>query len=204
MILRRSRARAGTWVPLLAIGTGEIAVAALTKRRPAQATAELPGAVPGAGGEGIAAREPAAVGVVAPPPVETPGPSVTPPEEPESDVERTERIDATLPDAGAAATGDTLVAQQEAAAAAEAAAIGGHVTAETEDPAMEPVYEAGGGEQEGWEAAEADLVENASHGEGFAQPERDALTPELESDRSSAVYGEPDEEHSTEVEDTDR
>jgi hypothetical protein len=89
---------------------------------------------------------------------------------------------------------DVLLAREESAAAAEAARIGGPAPADAEDPAMEPVYEAGGGEQEGWEAAEEDLVENASHGDGGGNPLRDALTPELESDRSGASYGEADDE----------
>jgi hypothetical protein len=33
------------------------------------------------------------------------------------------------------------------------------------DPAMVPVLEAGGGESEGFEMAEAQLIENASHGD---------------------------------------
>lgn len=33
------------------------------------------------------------------------------------------------------------------------------------DPAMAPVFEAGGGEAEGFEMAEDDLVEHASHGD---------------------------------------
>ncbi len=57
---------------------------------------------------------------------------------------------------------------------------------------MDPVYQAGGGEEEGWEAAEADLVENATHGDGHGQPERDAFTPEVESDHSTVVYSEAD------------
>ncbi len=93
---------------------------------------------------------------------------------------------------------DALVAQEEAAAAAAAARIGGSVGSETGDPAMDPVYEAGGGEQDGWEAAETELIENASHGEGHANPQRDAFTPERESDRAGAVYGEADEVISTE------
>jgi hypothetical protein len=121
---------------------------------------------------------------------------VTPPAQPESDVERAQRIDAGLP---AQAAGDQFVAQQEAAAAAEAAAIGGGSISETGDPAMDPVYEAGGGEQDGWEAAEADLIENATHGDGGGNPERDALTPEIESDRSTAVYSEADDIPATEV-----
>lgn len=230
MLLRRLRLPAGRWFPLLAIGVGELALAALTKRRSAPAIESQASTSPSVGGgpsgpttappappaaapveaavdapapvaAAIDAPAPVEAGPAAPPPIETPGPSVTPPEQPESDVERTARIDAALPEAG---EGDTLVAQQEAAAAAEAAAIGGRVPHETEDPAMEPVYEAGGGEQDGWEAAEADLVENATHGDPGASPERDAFTPEVEADRSTAVYGEPDEEHSSEVEETDR
>ncbi|MHB8659692.1 MAG: hypothetical protein ACYC91_17440 [Solirubrobacteraceae bacterium] len=125
--------------------------------------------------------------------------SVAPPRAPESDTERAERaerVDALSRPGGAGqsfpATGDALVAQQESAAAAEAAAIGGVVEPTTGDPAMEAVYQAGGGEQEGWEAAEEALVENATHGDGHGDPARDALTPEAEADRSSAVYGEAD------------
>jgi hypothetical protein len=33
------------------------------------------------------------------------------------------------------------------------------------DPAMQPVWEAGGGESEGFEMAEAQLIEHASHGD---------------------------------------
>jgi hypothetical protein len=124
---------------------------------------------------------------------------VTPPATPESDVERTERADALAPDPRAAASDDALVAQEESAAAAEAARIGGRAPADADDPAMDPVYQAGGGEQEGWEQAEEELIENASHGDGGGQPERDAFAPELESDRSGAVYGEADRLSSTEV-----
>ncbi|MDQ3722682.1 MAG: hypothetical protein M3376_06365 [Actinomycetota bacterium] len=91
--------------------------------------------------------------------------------------------------------------REEWEAAREAAAIGGaHPDvggadpSEPIDPAMIPVYEAGGGEGEGFELAERDLVRNASHDDGQALPERDAFTPETESDRSSAEFGEADEE----------
>jgi hypothetical protein len=93
-----------------------------------------------------------------------------------------------------------LAAREEQAAAAEAAAIGGRGpdlggvdTDEHVDEAMRPVYEAGGGEQEGFELAERDLVRNASHDDGTAFPERDGLTPEIESDRSPAEFGESDD-----------
>ncbi|MGI9100735.1 MAG: hypothetical protein ACR2H2_19990 [Solirubrobacteraceae bacterium] len=92
--------------------------------------------------------------------------------------------------------------REERAAAAEAAAIGGSRvhelglpgTGEHLDEALRPVYEAGGGESEGFEIAERDLERNASHDDGQGYPERDAFTPEHESDRSTATYAEADEE----------
>jgi hypothetical protein len=91
--------------------------------------------------------------------------------------------------------------REEWEAAREAAAIGGAQPdiggadpSEPIDPAMIPVYEAGGGEEEGFELAERDLVRNASHDDGGALPQLDAFTPETESDRSPAEYAEADEE----------
>lgn len=90
-------------------------------------------------------------------------------------------------------TDDARVIEEEDAAAAEAARIGGDVGEdEDQDPAMRPVAEAGGGEAEGFERAEAELREQAEHGEGFRTPSRDAMPPEEESDRSAAAYGEGD------------
>jgi len=90
--------------------------------------------------------------------------------------------------------------RQELAAAAEAAAIGGRRPdvggADLDEPikeALRPVYEAGGGENEGFELAERDLVRNATHDDGEGFPERDRFTPEHESDRASIEYGEPDD-----------
>jgi len=90
--------------------------------------------------------------------------------------------------------------RQERAAAQEAAAIGGHQPDvggldrdAPVDEAMRAVYEAGGGEQEGFELAEHDLVRNASHDDGAALPVRDAFTPERESDSASIEYGESDD-----------
>jgi hypothetical protein len=137
-----------------------------------------------------------------PPPVETPGPSVPPPGSPQSDTERREWADALRPDAeatGARDPDEQLVAEEESAAAAEAARIGGVAPHDAADPAMDPVYQAGGGEQEGFEAAERDLIENASHGDQIGNPLRDQFTPEVESDRSTAIYGEADELPSTEI-----
>lgn len=138
----------------------------------------------------------------APPPLETPGPSVTPPRQPESETERRERADATRPDpelTGARDPDEELVIEEESAAAAEAAAIGGAAPHDARDPAMDPVYQAGGGEQDGWERAEAELIENATNGDDDANPIRDAFSPEVETDRSTAIYGESDRLASTEV-----
>lgn len=82
--------------------------------------------------------------------------------------------------------------EQERAAAAEAGAIGGESANEDLDPAVRPVYEAGGGEAEGFEQAEDELREHAEHGDDFRRPTRDAFADEAESDRSSAAYGDPD------------
>jgi hypothetical protein len=93
-----------------------------------------------------------------------------------------------------------LATREERAAAAEARAIGGPpadvggADDEPIDPALRPVYEAGGGAGDGFELAEHDLVRNASHDDGEGFPERDAFTPETESDRSAAEYAEADEE----------
>jgi hypothetical protein len=85
-------------------------------------------------------------------------------------------------------------AEREADAAAhEAAGVGGRAP-EDEDPARRPVDEAGGGEAEGFEQAEEDLRENAEHGQlGPRDPNRDAFTPEEESDLADAEYAEADE-----------
>jgi len=93
------------------------------------------------------------------------------------------------------------IREEEKAAAAEAAGIGGRGSDPDEevDPEMRAVYEGGGGEAEGFELAEADLIENASHGDGGGDPLLDAFTPEGESDLSGAEYGEADEEDSSEV-----
>lgn len=94
---------------------------------------------------------------------------------------------------------DPLVREAEAAAADEAAGIGGPAPDLEGDEASRPVEEAGGGVAEGFEQSERALAEEASHGEGRYSPEKDAFTPEGEADRSSAVYGEPDEVDPTEV-----
>src|SRR4051794_33836673 len=149
------------------------------------------------GSRGSAAAPPAAAAAAEPiratPPPDAPGPSVTPPfPEQGSETERAEAAEANAPEP--APDDDALVAQEEAAAAAEAAGIGGPGVDDAHgDPAMEAVYEAGGGEAEGFEAAEDALIENASHGAGRGDPIRDAFTPEVEADEQTAVDGEADE-----------
>src|SRR5919197_3646990 len=125
-------------------------------------------------------------------PVDTPGPSVTPPGRDEgSETEIAEAAERSVPEP--APGDDALVAEEEAAAAAEARAIGGPHLHDAEDPAFEAAYEAGEGEAEGFEAAERELEENATHGDGRGDPIRDAFTPEVESDEETAVEGEADE-----------
>ena len=94
---------------------------------------------------------------------------------------------------------DPLVGDEERAAAAEAAGIGGRrpdydVDDDHSDESYRPLEEAGEGESEGFELAEHDLIEEATHGEEGRSPELDAFTPELESDEADSVYGEADEE----------
>lgn len=63
-------------------------------------------------------------------------------------------------------TPDLRAERREAeAAGSEAAAIGGVAGDEDLDPAERAVIEAGGGEAEGFEQAEALLIEHASHGD---------------------------------------
>jgi hypothetical protein len=78
--------------------------------------------------------------------------------------------------------------------------VDGASSDEPYDPAMAPVIEAGGGVSEGFEQSEAQLVDNASDGplDGTERILDDAFTAEAEEDE--AVYGEADEEDSSEDE----
>ena len=98
---------------------------------------------------------------------------------------------------------DPLAAEEAELAAAEAAAIGGVAGDEHDyEPAERPVREAGGGEQEGFEIAEADLIEHASHGD-----ERSASVPYYHAgppeEPGTAEDGEADEIHSASLEEGD-
>lgn len=85
------------------------------------------------------------------------------------------------------------IAEEEAdAAAAEAAEIGGPPPdVQIDDPAQRPLVEGGEGEAEGFELAEAELIDNAEHGDEKRFPDRDVGQPEEPTD---AAYGEPDQE----------
>jgi hypothetical protein len=85
------------------------------------------------------------------------------------------------------------IAEEEAhAAAAEAAGIGGPTPDDPGvDPAQRPLSEAGEGEAEGFELAERDLEDIASHGDQHRFPDNVPSPPEEQSD--AAVYGEADE-----------
>jgi hypothetical protein len=93
---------------------------------------------------------------------------------------------------------DDLARREEEAAAAEAAAIGGEPPDYETDEAHRPLEEAGEGEAEGFEDAEAELIEAAGHGEPRHNPAEDAFPPEDPLDEAAA-YGEPDEIDPTEV-----
>lgn len=190
---------------LLALGAmAGGAVAVLRKRRGGATPAPAPSA-PASSAAPTPPVAPPEAPPVAPPPTEAPGPSVTPPTGvAASTTEAEEQAEATRP---VVHTDDDFVAAEEAAAAREAAGIGGPRLDDAHgDEAMEAVYEAGGGEAEGFEAAEDALIENATHGDGRADPIGDAFTPEAESDERTAVDGEADEERVSELDEdnTDR
>jgi hypothetical protein len=86
------------------------------------------------------------------------------------------------------------------AAATEAAHIGGNSQGGPEDPALRPLYEAGEGEAEGFEEAEAQLIEHASHSD---QQSAHAILHHQGMDEREAgpEDGEADHEHSSELDD---
>ncbi len=90
--------------------------------------------------------------------------------------------------------------EEEEAAAAEAAAIGGRVSYDPEDgdsevdPARTPLIEAGEGEAEGFELAEQELEEHASHGDLHAARRVLEDAPDEADDSRAASAGEADVE----------
>jgi hypothetical protein len=84
------------------------------------------------------------------------------------------------------------------AAAAEAARIGGVAGDENLDPAERPVIEGGGGEAEGFELAEEELIDHATHGDSGPDPSNLAGEPE---EYAGGEYGEADHERTSERDD---
>lgn len=92
--------------------------------------------------------------------------------------------------------------QQEEAAAAEAGAIGGRPSDEPPpeddaarvDPAQQPLVEAGQGESEGFEEAERELMEHATHGDQHAARRAIGDAFDETDDARQAPSGEPDTE----------
>jgi hypothetical protein len=101
--------------------------------------------------------------------------------------------------------------EQEEAAAEEAAHIGGERDDELDyierdsrpggisDEAWRPVEEGGGGEAEGFEEAEAELIERAENRHG-PSPIADAEEIEEDPDALDVEYGEADHEYTAEDE----
>jgi len=89
---------------------------------------------------------------------------------------------------------EDYVAEQERAAAEEAVeAGGGAVTSDEADESERALAEAGQGESEGFELAEQDLIENASHG-ADAAPDPTHLAGEPEATVPQTEYAEADSE----------
>jgi len=86
---------------------------------------------------------------------------------------------------------EELAAEEAEAAAGEAAAIGGPGPEYGDEaPAERPLAEAGEGEAEGFELAEEELADVASHGDQHRFPGRHAGDPE---EPTEAAFGEPDQ-----------
>ncbi len=101
-------------------------------------------------------------------------------------------------------TADSPSEQDEIdAAGMEAGRIGGISGEEDVPPAQRAVLEGGGGEAEGFEAAEGLLIDHASHGD--EQSAHAVLHHQgLPEESTSADYGEADEEYSSEREEDER
>jgi hypothetical protein len=94
---------------------------------------------------------------------------------------------------------DPRLRREESAAAAQARAIGGPAPDYEVDEEHRPLEEGGEGVAEGFEESERELIESGSHGDPRFSPDVNAPEPEVESDFSTAAYGEPDEVDPTEV-----
>jgi hypothetical protein len=89
---------------------------------------------------------------------------------------------------------EDYVADQEAEAAREAAAIGGQGGDYEVDESERALAEAGQGEAEGFELAEEDLIDNASHDADSTPDPTHLAGIEEASDPEAQSYGEADSE----------
>jgi hypothetical protein len=89
------------------------------------------------------------------------------------------------------------------AAAAEAAHIGGTAGDEDLPPADRPLVEAGEGEAEGFELAEQDLIEHASHGDEHSGRMALYHAGRTEEGGQNVDYGEGDDVQSSEFDPED-
>ena len=102
-----------------------------------------------------------------------------------------ERTDEQATDIPAVPPAKDDIAEREAEAAArEAASIGGPHPRSDADEAHRPLEEAGEGEAEGFELAERDLEEHATHGDPGVDPTTQAGRPE---GSPAQQYGEADD-----------
>lgn len=111
-----------------------------------------------------------------------------------NDAAGSEELDDPLDETAEPAPSDEGTEQDETeAAAAEAGSIGGEMPEDerSANPAQRPLMEAGQGESEGFEQAEAGLIDIASHGDQHRFPDGVSTTDET---RTDAEYGEADEE----------
>ncbi|MCW3066031.1 MAG: hypothetical protein JWN32_3203 [Solirubrobacterales bacterium] len=89
--------------------------------------------------------------------------------------------------------------EETRAAAAGAGRIGGVAGDEDIDPAQRPLAEAGEGESEGFELAEDDLIDHASHGDQHAASRAAQDASHLHEDpRAESDGGEADHEETSE------
>lgn len=100
---------------------------------------------------------------------------------------------------------EQLVREEEDAAAAEAGSIGGRrAPGDERSEAMRPLEEAGEGEAEGFEEAERELAEHASHGDPAPDPSALAGNAESEEAEEATVeYADADHVESSEREGLD-
>jgi hypothetical protein len=96
-----------------------------------------------------------------------------------------------------------LLEEEVAAAAAEAGAIGGHTDSQRLPEAERPLSEGGEGVSEGFELAEEQLIESASHGRKHGHPLGDGFPSEDARSEGLTIYGEADHEKVSEKEDND-